>query len=42
MIFPGVGTVIGGAVGGLILGIAGSFGGEALAEWIVDITCVGE
>lgn len=29
---PGVGTVIGGAAGGLVLGIAGFYGGNALGR----------
>lgn len=38
MIYPGIGTAIGGAVGGLVLGIVGAFGGEAFADWVVDVT----
>jgi hypothetical protein len=41
-ILPGVGTAIGGAAGGLILGIAGAFAGDKLAEWVVDITVTEE
>lgn len=41
MIFPGPGTLIGGAVGSFVLGIAGSMGG-ALGEWVVDISNIWE
>lgn len=37
---PGAGTVIGAAGGALILGIIGGLGGSALAEYIVDISCL--
>lgn len=39
-ILPGPGTAIGGAIGGVVLGIAGAFGGSALGRWVVDITAV--
>ncbi len=35
---PGIGTAIGGTAGGLIFGIIGSFAGDALEEWVIDIT----
>lgn len=37
---PGPGTVIGAAGGALILGVIGGLGGSALAEYIVDISCL--
>ena len=37
-IFPGPGTAIGGFAGGLILGIAGSYGGDWFAQKVIDIT----
>ncbi|MCI8705012.1 MAG: hypothetical protein HFE60_12250 [Anaerotignum sp.] len=37
---PGAGTVIGAAGGALILGIIDGLGGSALAEYIVDISCL--
>lgn len=42
LFFPVLATAVGGAVLGLVGGIAGAFGGDALAEWVVDITYVGE
>ena len=41
-ILPGIGTAIGGAAGGLALGIVGAVAGDAFAEWVIDITFVGE
>lgn len=35
---PGAGTAVGGVVGGMTLGLAGSFGGSALGKWVIDIT----
>ena len=37
-VFPGAGTAIGGFVGGLVFGIIGSFGGDKLGEYVIDIT----
>ena len=37
-IFPGPGTAIGGFVGGLVFGIIGSYGGDKLGEYVIDIT----
>ncbi len=37
-ILPGVGTAIGGIAVGLFLGIAGSFAGDKLGNYVVDIT----
>ena len=39
-VLPGLGTAVGGTMGALILGVTGSFGGEALGKYIVDISCI--
>ncbi|MCI1999724.1 MAG: hypothetical protein LKJ75_04070 [Clostridia bacterium] len=39
-IYPGIGTLIGGAGGSLILGCVGAFGGGEFAKWVVDVSNV--
>ena len=37
-ILPGLGTAIGGTIGAVVFGIAGSYGGEKIADYVIDVT----
>lgn len=37
-ILPGLGTAIGGTIGAVVLGITGSYGGDKIADYVIDIT----
>ena len=37
-VLPGLGTAIGGTIGAVVFGIAGSYGGEKIADYVIDVT----
>ena len=37
-ILPRLGTAIGGTIGAVVFGIAGSYGGEKIAGYVIDVT----